>query len=41
MKINTEWAEMLLSRHKKITRSLNCQQSMTLKDLRLITDYII
>jgi len=41
MKINTEWAEILLTRHKKTTRSLNCQQSMTIKDLKLIADYII
>jgi len=41
LKINKEWAENLLIRHKEITRSLNCQQSMTLKDLKLIADYII
>ena len=41
LKINKEWAERLLSRHKQITRSLNCQQSMTVKDLRLIADYTI
>ena len=41
MKIDKVWAENLLSRHKQITRSLNCQQSMTIKDLRLIADYTI
>ena len=41
LKINKEWAESLLSRHKQTTRSLNCQQSMTIKDLRLIADYTI
>jgi hypothetical protein len=41
MKINTEWAEMVLYRHKEITRSLNCQQSMTIKDVKKIADYII
>jgi hypothetical protein len=41
MKIDKVWAEILLSRHKQTTRSLNCQQSMTIKDLRLIADYII
>ena len=41
MQINTEWAERLLIRHKETIRSLNCQQSMTLKDVKLIADYII
>jgi hypothetical protein len=41
LKINTEWAERLLIRNKETTRSLNCQQSITLKDLKLIADYII
>ena len=41
MKIDKVWAERLLSRHKQTTRSLNCQQSMTIKDLRLIADYTI
>ena len=41
LQIDTEWAERLLYRHKKVTRSLNCQQSMTLKDVKLIADYII
>ena len=41
LKINKEWAESLLSRHKQTARSLNCQQSMTIKDLRLIADYTI
>jgi hypothetical protein len=41
LKINTEWAEKLLHRKKETTRSLNCQQSMTIKDLKSIADYII
>jgi hypothetical protein len=41
LKIDEAWAERLLTRHKQITRSLNCQQSMTIKDLRLIADYTI
>ena len=39
MKLTSEWAESLLLRHKETTRSLNCQQSMTIKDLRNIADY--
>jgi hypothetical protein len=41
MKIDIEWVKRLLYRHKETTRSLNCQQSMTIKDLRLIADYTI
>ena len=41
MKITNEWAINLLDRHKKTTRSLNCQQSMTIKDLKQIADYTI
>lgn len=41
LKINTEWAERLLNRKKETTRSLNCQQSMTVNDLKLFADYII
>jgi hypothetical protein len=41
MKITPEWATTLLCRHKETTRSLNCQQSMTLKDLKTIADYKI
>lgn len=41
LKINTEWAERLLGRKKETVRSLNCQQSMTIKDLKKIADYII
>tara|TARA_B100001093_G_scaffold442971_1_gene445018 strand:- start:110 stop:568 length:459 start_codon:yes stop_codon:yes gene_type:complete len=41
LKINAEWAEMLLNRKKEISRSLNCLQSMTIKDLKSIADYII
>ena len=41
MKITLEWAPLLLSRRKQITRSLNCQQSMTIKDLKKIADYEI
>ena len=41
LKIDNEWAETLLSRRKITKRSLNCQQSMTIKDVKLIADYII
>lgn len=41
MKLTEEWAKILLCRHKEVTRSLNCQQSMTLLDVRKIADYII
>ena len=41
LKINTKWAETLLFRHKEIAHSLNCQQSMTLNDLKKIANYII
>ncbi len=41
LNINTEWAERLLFRKNEIVRNLNCQQSMTIKDLKLIADYII
>ena len=39
LKITPEWAQCLLSRYKHITRKLNCQHSMTIKDLRTIADY--
>lgn len=41
LNINAEWAEILLNRKKEIVRSINCQQSMTMKDLKSIADYII
>ena len=41
MKITLEWGAILLKRKKQTTRSLNCQQSMTLKDLKNIADYEI
>ena len=41
LNINAEWAERLLNRNEEIVRSLNCQQSMTIKDLKSIADYII
>ena len=41
LNINAEWAERLLNRKKETVRSLNCQQSMTIKDLKSIADYII
>jgi hypothetical protein len=41
MKINAEWAKTLLSRQNETTRSLNCQQSMTIKDVKTLADYII
>lgn len=41
LNINVEWAERLLNRKKETVRSLNCQQSMAIKDLKSIADYII
>lgn len=41
LKINKEWATLLISRSKNITRSLNCQQSMTLKDAKSIANFIV
>lgn len=41
LNINTEWAERLLIRKNQTVRSLNCQQSMTINDLKSIADYII
>lgn len=41
LQINVEWAKTLLTHCKTIRRSLNCQQSMTLKDIKSIADYII
>ena len=41
LNINPEWAERLLNRKKETVRSLNCQQSMTIKDLKSFADYII
>ena len=41
LNINAEWAERLLIRKKETVRSLNCQQSMTIKDLKSIADCII
>ena len=41
LQINTEWAETLLARRKITKRSLNCQQSMTLKDVKSIADYMV
>jgi hypothetical protein len=41
MNIDKEWAYRLLSRHKVTTRSLNCQQSMTIKDVENIANHII
>ena len=41
LKINDEWARVVLARKNAIKRSLNCQQNMTLKDLREICDYEI
>ena len=41
LNINTEWAKRLLIRKKETVRNLNCQQSMTIKDLKSIADYII
>lgn len=41
LNITTEWAERLLTRKKETARCLNCLQSMTVKDLKSIADYII
>lgn len=41
LNINAEWAERLLIRKKETVRSLNCQQSLTIKDLKSIADCII
>ena len=41
LNINTEWAKRLLIRKKETVRNLNCQQSMTIKDLKSRADYII
>jgi hypothetical protein len=41
LKIDKVWAETLLARHEQTTRSLNCQQSMTINDLILIADYTV
>lgn len=41
MNITPEWATTLLARRKDIKRCLNCQQSMTVKDLAQIADYVV
>tara|TARA_B100000900_G_scaffold1707_1_gene1499 strand:- start:2544 stop:3041 length:498 start_codon:yes stop_codon:yes gene_type:complete len=41
LRLTREWATCLLSRVQNINRSLNCQQSMTLTDLKKIADYEI
>jgi hypothetical protein len=41
LRLTTEWATCLLSREQNVNRSLNCQQSMTLLDLKKIADYEI
>ena len=41
MKIDREWGSNLLERRKKTTRSLNCQQSMTVRDVESIANHII
>ena len=41
LKIDTEWANTVLTRHKITTRSVNYQQSMTINDLKQIANYII
>tara|TARA_B100000900_G_C20534982_1_gene697994 strand:+ start:703 stop:1200 length:498 start_codon:yes stop_codon:yes gene_type:complete len=41
LRLTSEWATCLLSRVQNINRSLNCQQSMTLLDLKKIADYEI
>ena len=41
MKLTPEWAYSLLERKKQVKRSLNCQQSLTISDLKKIADYVI
>ena len=41
MNINHEWATILINRKKSVKRCLNCQQSMTIRDLKIISDFII
>ncbi len=41
LNLTPEWCELLIKRHKEVVRSLNCQQSMTLKDVRQLADYIV
>lgn len=41
MKIDREWGLNLLERRMKTTRSLNCQQSMTVRDVESIANHII
>ncbi len=41
LNLTPEWAEHLLNRHKNVKRSINCQQSMTVSDLKNIADYEI
>lgn len=41
MDIGPGWASSLLDKKKRMKRSLNCQQSMTLRDLREISDHVI
>ena len=41
LKLTPEWAKGLLFRKKQINRSLNCQQSMTVNDLKKIANYEI
>jgi len=41
MNITPEWAISLIARRKDVKRCLNCQQSMTVKDLAQIADYVV
>lgn len=41
MNLSSQWAENLLSRRKQVTRCINCQQSMTINDLKKMADYEI
>ena len=41
LKIDAKSAEFLLTHREIINRSLNCQQSVSLKDLKSMADYIV
>jgi hypothetical protein len=41
LKIDAKSAEFLLTRREIINRTLNCQQSVSLKDLKSMADYIV
>lgn len=41
MKIDIQWANIILKRNNCIKRNLNCQQNMTISDVKEIADFII